>query len=415
MKDHAMMSEPSSTRWAAVFLIVGAGIVAALQIGKAAIAAPLLQADLGIGLTAIGWLTGIFAALGLVGGIPTGALVGSFGSRRLLIIGLLVTTTGAAFGAVVTGLSGLLLARVIEGAGFLLISVAAPSILSHVAQPSDRDLAFALWSCFMPVGMAVAMLAGPMFGDWRIMWWASSALALVICLLVLFVIPSSNERQPWSWRRLQIDTVAVFHAGGALALAITFALYSLMFFALFSFLPVLLMERMGVSHQTAGLLSALASAANVIGNLAAGVLLSRGIGRTALLIGACLMMGAASFGIFLPILPDTATFILCILFSAVGGLIPAILLSSAPIVAPAARLVPVVIGLIVQGNNLGQILGPSAVGTAIDTYGWSAAAYIVTGAALLAVPVVAAFGKRIQPKVQHSPTVNLHPETKENR
>lgn len=392
------MRTSSATRWPAVILIVGAGIVAALQVGKAAIAAPLLQNDLGIGLTAIGWLAGIFAAIGLAGGIPTGALVGRFGARRIMITGLLVTMAGAAIGALVTGLAGLLVARVIEGAGFLLVTVAAPSLLDRVVRPSDRDLAFSLWSCFMPVGMAAAMLAGPLFEDWRMMWWASSVLALAICLLVPLVVPGGEEGQPLSWRRLRRDTFAVLGAGGAVGLAVTFALYSLMFFAVFSFLPVLLMERLSVSHQTAGLLGALASAVNVIGNLAAGVLLTRGVGRPALLVTACLVMGLASLGIFLPVAPDAIAFGLCLLFSAVGGLIPATLLASAPIAAPpAAGMVPIVLGLIVQGNNLGQILGPTAVGSALDRFGWQSAAYIVATAALVAAGVAIAASKGLRP------------------
>jgi predicted MFS family arabinose efflux permease len=161
-----------------------------------------------------------------------------------------------------------------------------------------------------------------------------------------------------------------------------------MFFAVFSFLPVLLMERLGVSHQTAGWLSALASAVNVIGNLLAGLLLSKGISRPALLIAACFVMGLASFGIFLPIVPDGTAFTLCLLFSAVGGVIPAILLSSVPIVASSAGPVPIVLGLIVQGNNLGQILGSATMGDALDRFGWESAAYVVAGAALIAVVVV---------------------------
>ena len=93
--------------------------------------------------------------------------------------------------------------------------------------------------------------------------------------------------------------------------------------------------------------------------------------------------------------PDGAAFGLCLLFSAVGGVIPAILLSSAPLVAPAAGLAPIVLGLIVQGNNLGQILGPTAIGGALDRFGWGSAAYIVAGAALIAVLVVASTLRRV--------------------
>ncbi|MEO9338796.1 MFS transporter [Mesorhizobium sp. SB112] len=381
-------AKPSSTHWPAVLVIVGCGVAAALQVGKAAIAAPLLQADLGIGMTAIGWLAGIFAVIGVFGGIPTGAFVVRFGARGILIIGLLVTATGAALGALTIGLPSLFIGRVIEGGGFLLVTVAAPSLLASVTRPSDRDLAFALWSCFMPVGLATAMLAGPLFEDWRMMWWASSALALAICLAVPVAIPASARGRSMSWSGLRHATMAVSSDRGTVGLSITFALYSLMFFAVFSFLPVLLMERLGVSHQAAGWLGALVSVVNVIGNLAAGLLLSKGISRPALLIAACLVMGLAGFGIFLPILPSSAAFFLCFLFSAVGGLIPAILLSSASIVAPAAGLVPVVLGLIVQGNNLGQILGPAAIGSALDWFGWESAAYIVAGAAVMTVIVV---------------------------
>lgn len=247
----------------------------------------------------------------------------------------------------------------------------------------------------MPIGMAAAMLVGPFFEDWRTMWWASGALALAICIAVPLVIPAGGQGQIMSWNSLRRDSMTVARDRGAVGLAITIALYSMMFFAVFSFLPVLLMERLQVTHQTAGLLSALASAVNVIGNLTAGLLLSRGFSRPALLIAACLVMGLASFGIFLPVLPDGAAFGLCLLFSTVGGVIPAILLSSAPLVAPAAGLVPVVLGLIIQGSNLGQILGPTAIGGALDRFGWDSAAYIVAGTAVIAVLVVASTLRRV--------------------
>lgn len=396
MARTAPIVTPTSTRWGAVLLLVGAGIVAALQVGKTAIATPMLQSDLGLDLSAVGWLTGVFAVLGLFGGIPAGALVASFGGRRILLLGLLTIVVGAALGAWSPSFSPLFISRIVEGAGFLLITVAAPSILEHVAERSRRDLAFALWSCFMPAGIAIAMLVGPFFHDWRAMWWASSALALVVAIAVTFIVPVTGNRTRWSWNQLRTDATSTIRAGGPLMLAVAFGFYSLMFFALFSFLPVLLMERMQVSHQTAGLLSALATAANIAGNLAAGFLLSRGMGRPILIAGASLTMGVAGFGIFLPVLPDVPTFMLCVLFSAVGGLIPATLLSSAPLVAPVAGLVPVILGLIMQGNNLGQIIGPVAVGSAIQTYGWSSAALIVAIAAILAVATAVALGRTLR-------------------
>ena len=66
---------PAGTRWAAVLAIVGAGVVAALQVGKVIIAAPLLRQDMGLDLAAVGSLTAVFSVLGMVGGIAAGGVI----------------------------------------------------------------------------------------------------------------------------------------------------------------------------------------------------------------------------------------------------------------------------------------------------------------------------------------------------
>jgi MFS family permease len=383
------------TRWAPVAVAVCAGVVAALQVGKAAIAAPMLQADLHLDLGAIGWVTAIFAILGVFGGIPAGALARALGDRRMLVAGLGAVAIGSAAGALSTSFAMLLASRILEGLGFLLIAVSGPAILQRVVAEAHRTIAFALWSCFMPAGMAIAMLAGPALAGWRMIWWICAALA-VVAIAAAFAVVDRAVAAATPARRLLADAAAVMTGRGPLLLAGCFALYSLMFFALFSFLPVLLMERMQATHGMAGLLSAAATAVNIIGNLGAGWLLSRGAGRPALIIGAAAAMGLSAIGIFLPLLPATPAFLLCLLFSGIGGLIPATLISSAPIAAPAA-LTPVVIGLIMQGSNLGQVVGPAAVGGAIAAFGWSAAAIAVLVAALLAIAAAQALRRDLAP------------------
>lgn len=373
------------TQWGVVGVVVGAGIVTAIQVGKAAIATPMLQTDLGLDLAAAGWLTGIFAVLGLVGGIPAGTLVSRAGDRRILLLGLGSIVLGAIIGATASGYSVLLASRLLEGFGFLLVTVAGPAILNRVVNMGERDLALALWSCFMPAGMALAMIGGPLFSDWRTLWWSNAGLAAATVLVGWTMVPSAPARMSVSWRSTISDVTRVLTSKEPILLAVCFTFYSLMFFALFSFLPVLLMEKMEISHGTAGLLSALASGANIVGNLGAGYLLARGAKRTVLLSGAYLIMGLAGVGIFLEVLGTTPTFLLCILFSAVGGLIPATLISSAPLLAPSVALAPMVIGLVMQGSNLGQAIGPVALGGVTGIYGWTAAAGIILIAALMAI------------------------------
>lgn len=373
------------TDWLAVSVVVAGGIVAALQVGKAAIAMPLVQAEFGLDLGTLGWLASIFAVLGMVGGIPVGTLAIGLGAQRVLLLGLAAVAVGAFLGAAAPRFPMLLASRVLEGLGFLLITIAGPALLQHVANPARRDIAMALWSCFMPTGIALAMLAGLWFTDWRMIWQVTGALAVIAIILTVLMVPNPSGGTRPSWSALAGDASAVLSARGPLLLGLVFALYALMFFALFNFLPVLLMQRMQVSLATAGLLGALASAVNIIGNLAAGMLLARGASRVGLIVVASLVMGLSAIGIFLGLLPDTATFLLCVLFSMVGGIIPATLLASAPILAPAAGLTPVVVGLMMQGSNLGQVVGPVAVGGVIEALGWPSAAGLVGGAAVLTI------------------------------
>lgn len=375
----------SGVGWGAVALVVAAGIVTAFQAGKAAIATPWLLADMGLDLSAAGWLTGIFALLGILGGIPAGALVARVGDRQVLLAGLAAALLGAVLGALAPDYAVLLAARILEGLGFLFITVAGPAILERAVLPARREFAFGLWSCFMPAGLALAMGVGPQYGDWRDLWWASAGLAAAVLAAAAMLPPAPAPARPSHPPGcLSAGVLVVLGSRPALLLALCFALYSLMFFALFGFLPVLLVERMGIDESRAGLLAALAAGANIIGNLAAGQLLARGVRRFVPLAAACVVMGLAAPGIFLQWFGALPTLLLCILFSAVGGLVPATLISSAPLLAREAGLAPVLLGLLMQGSALGQVLGPVLVGGAIQAYGWRSAAWIVLLSALVA-------------------------------
>lgn len=394
---------------AIVWLILGCGVVAALQVGKAAIATPMLQADLHLSLGQAGWLTGIFAVLGLLGGAPAGALVATAGDRSMLLLGLVVMAFASVVGAIAPSYPVLLASRLFEGLGFLLITVAGPAIMQRLTAGSQRDMAFSLWSCFMPCGMAIAMLTGPLFHTWQSFWWSSAGLAAVAALVVACCVPRGAAPGSQPLRRMVGDIRRLLSSSGTPLLAVCFALYSLMFFALFSFLPVLLMERMGISHHSAGLITALASAINISGNLAAGYLMARGAGRASLMIVASSVMGAAGLGIFLGLFPALPTFILCLVFSAVGGLIPATLLASAPLLSPNAALVPIAIGLIMQGSNLGQLLGPVAVGSATTAFGWGAAGAVVVVSAIVACAIAVVLRPAFQRSASLRQGRRMHP------
>ncbi|RDL52530.1 Purine efflux pump PbuE [Ensifer sp. M14] len=391
---------PEKTDWIAVTAVVTAGMVAAMQVGKGLIAGPLLQADLGLDLAALGWITSVFAIVGVVGGMPVGAMVAAIGDRRMVCVGMGILLIGILIGAASPNFTLLILSRIFEGFGFLLVVVAGPAILMRIVAPTRRDLVFALWSCFMPAGMAIAMLSGPLFASWQAIWWNNGLIALLSLLTVIAVVSPSQATGRATAGGLRADIATTLTSRGPLLLFALFALYSLMTFTLFSFLPILLVARMNISLGTAGLLSALITLANVIGNLVAGTMLSRGVGRSRLVIAAATLMGTSGLWIFLSQSGDTLTFALCVLFSAIGGLIPATLISTVPMLSPRPSLVPMAMGLLMQGSNLGQLVGPVAVGTAIEVYGWTSGAAFIGAGALACILLANTLDRALRAKAE---------------
>ncbi|WP_198031120.1 MFS transporter [Bradyrhizobium sp. th.b2] len=187
--ETAVVQQSEAKRWATVAVVMGCGIGAALQVGKVPIAASMLQQSLGIDLAAVGTVAGIFAVLGLIGSVPAGVVIAAVGARRVLLCGLAAIALGAASGALAPSLAVLLVSRLLEGLGFLLVMVAAPALLDRVVDVSARDVTMAVWSCVMPFGIALALVAGPIFDGWRAIWWASAAFVALLFVLAGVIVP----------------------------------------------------------------------------------------------------------------------------------------------------------------------------------------------------------------------------------
>lgn len=374
---------PERTSWLAVLGAVGAGVAAAFQVGKAPIALPFIRGEMGLDLSHAAWILSIFALMGAVAGAGMGTLVTRVGSRRLLPIGLGILAAGSLAGGLAPGFGGLLAARVVEGIGYMLVVISAPALITLLTTPAQRQMAFGLWGAFMPFGMAVSMSAAPALPlvGWRGLWLGMAALLILYALLVHFRMPRPT-RPPRQDSHILHDVADTLRAPGPLLLAATFIPYSAAYAALTGFLPTLLIERMGVSPGTAGLMAALVAGVNIIGNVASGPALRLGLPRRKVMAAAFAVMMVGCLGIFQPWVPPAAAYGLCLMVSACSGLLPGCILGSASVYAPRLTLVPVTLGLYMQGSNWGQLLGPVVVGAAVSSQGWSAAS-LVLGAATL--------------------------------
>ncbi|MDX0365626.1 MFS transporter [Sinorhizobium meliloti] len=381
--------------WPRISLVVAAGVVSAFQVGKAPAALAAVQGDLALSLVAASWLISAFAILGALAGAPIGLAVDRIGARTMAALGLLLQAAGSALGALSPGFTALLATRVIEGLGFLCLVVAGPALIAGLAPIQIRDRAMALWASFMPVGLTVIMLAAPLLSivTWRGFWLLNASILVSYAMLLRWGLhPPPNHPRPS--RKIHQDIGEALVSPGPWVLGGLFAAFSAIFFAVFGLLPPLLSQRLGVSNETASMLSALAIAASGVGNLVCGQLLARGFAPARLLHFSFGIMALCGIGIFSHTLWAIASYALCVVFSFAGGLIPVVIFDSAPRQAPGPELVGVTIGFAMQGNNLGLIIGPAAASGLAGAFGWPMVSVAIVGIAFVAALLVLPFNKR---------------------
>lgn len=380
---NATLDTPT-THWPAIANVVLAGIAVALHVGKATIALPELQREFGRSLESLSWIISAFPFIGVFGGIAAGLLVRRWGDRRLLGLGLVIVSAASFVGAAQHNFIDLIVTRAIEGIGFVIVVVSAPTVLTRVVSAQKRNLVFSIWSTFMPAGMAISLFFGPHFSNWQQSWIAGGILTLLAALLLPFTTPRAAVTTSSTVAfKLRQALVSILRARQPLLLALIFTTYNLQFFAVMAFLPIFLMQRIGLTLATAGGISAAVIAVNILGNLAAGVLLSRGLRARTLLAVVSLLMGLAGTGVFLSVTPNALLIPLCLVFSAIGGMMPATILAATPAAAPEPGLIPLSLGLVMQGIYLGQVIGPIVLSALVAYAGWSAPAGMVLAAALL--------------------------------
>jgi MFS family permease len=386
---------PIDTRWSLVAILVASGVVAAGQVGKAAIAAPLVQQDLGLSLAAVSWIVSAYAALGAVGGLATGWSVSRVGIRRSLVGGMAITGLASIAGAFATGGLMLLVTRVIEGCGLLAVAVAIPTTLRMITAPHDRDLVMATWGAYMPAGTALMMLVGPFLAPfgWQSLWIANGVVALACAPLLALAVPVAAEVAE---QRARIGLL--LRRPGAVLIAAVFGLYTFQFTAISGLLPVLLVEQRGASIAAAGVIAALAVVANTIGNLSAGALMRWGVPLWTIVVTAFAGVGLASFAIFSGNMPVAVVAVLAAVSLGATGAIPASIFAAAPRIVHDAGMLALMFGLVNQTSNLGQLLGPAVLGAYAQALGWALAPALFVVVAIIGI----ALGLTLRPLLQSS-------------
>ncbi|MEO7937880.1 MAG: MFS transporter [Burkholderiaceae bacterium] len=389
------------------YVVILAGVSAALHIGKLPPAIPVLRETLGVSLVQAGFLLSVVQMAGMLLGLLVGLAADGIGLRRAMLAGLMLLSIAGALGALAQDPGSLLLLRALEGCGFLLAVMPAPGLIRRLTPPKMMPSAMGLWGAYMPFGTALALAGGPLligWANWRLWWLLIALLTVVMAIWVYLAVASDGDgstapatarvdaMHPAVWVRRVRRTLGSY---GPWLVAACFALYSGQWLAVIGFLPSIAGQSGAVGAGVAPLL-ALVALVNVVGNVASGRLLQRGVsakyllaaGFCAMALGAIVALSDAGLGLGAGRLL-LLRYLGVLLFSMVGGMIPGTLFSLAVLLAPDESSISTTVGWMQQLSSLGQFIGPPAVAwVAAQTGGWQWT-WVVTGSCCVLGLVVA--------------------------
>ena len=390
------------------WIVILAGVSAALHVGKLPPAIPALQADLGLSLVQAGFLLSLVQLGSMALGLVAGLLADGIGLKRCLVAGLWLLVLAGAAGGFVHSVTGLLALRAAEGVGVLLVTVPAPSLVRRNVAPGQLTRMLGFWGAFMPFGTAAALLLGPAvipWGGWPGWWWVVAGFSLVMALWVTARVPGDAAARgpagasgggaalPWRVRLMQ-----TLGAAGPWLGSLIFAVYSAQWLAVVGFLPSLYLQA-GWGGARGAVLTAGVAAVNIIGNVAAGRLLARGVPARTLLWWGFAAMAVGAFLAFSDVTAGQAVlrYAGALLFSTVGGLIPGTLFGLAPRLSPGDHSIASTVGLMQQWSAVGQVGGPPlAAWLAGQAGGWQLT-WVMTGACCVVGALLATqIGQRLR-------------------
>ncbi len=382
------------TAWISVWVVFAAGLAAGAHICKVPPALPMLRADLGLTLVQAGFIATMFYVMGGLVGVFVGAVVDRYGQKRFALIGLACMCVGGLYGVFAQDYGGLLASRFIEGIGFMLFTVAGVPLLAGVTQTGDRAVALSLWSSYMPTGGALALVAAPLalatFG-WRSLWLGIAIYTALVAILLARMVPAPRFGGGIGSMRLVLESVT---RPGSMALCLVFFCYVGQWTSMMIWLPTFLVDERSFAPTSASLVTALYVAMNIPGNLAGGWLLKRGLARWLVIVIASAAMAVTAACALSAALPDAVRLASVLVFSLLGGMIPAAVLSGGPVHARSPQHIGTTQGMIMQGAQLGQFFGPLFVALAAQQFGgWSASLGVMLSFAALAALFGLAVGR----------------------
>ncbi|WP_171038176.1 MFS transporter [Aquibacillus sediminis] len=362
----------TKSSWGILWVAFSAGVIATLVQFSVPPVMPVLQAQFDVTYMNSALLMSLFALMTLLAAVPGGFIVQKYGERAVGLLGIAVLFAGVLCSFFAGNFLILLLSRIIQGIGFGIVSVAAPSAIGRFIPPDRMSIAMGIWSTWIPLGSLIMFLFAPyIVSEFNTgIYWSILMLFLIGSFIIYAKkIPreadSHNESSegtiPKNAIKEEVKNKRIWVVAGAFA-SFTFSL-----FAFNTWISTYLVESSSMSLAHAAIIPGLLSFFMIGSNLYGGFLLKRFENKLFLFLIPPLVM-ALIWPMFLidhPIILYGSAIVLGV----IGGITPTIIFASAPKLAKRKETIGIAMAIVIIGENTGILIGPEVFGILRDYTG----------------------------------------------
>ncbi|MCC2594159.1 DHA2 family efflux MFS transporter permease subunit [Tessaracoccus sp. OS52] len=207
-------TRPDARPWPALWALVIGFFMILVDTTIVSVAIPTIMASFGADVSGAIWVSSSYLLAYAVPLLISGRLGDRYGPKRLFLAGLVVFTLASLACGLVGTVTGLIVARVVQGLGASMMSPQTMSFITRLFPASERGKAMALWGAVA----GVATLVGPMLGGvlidtlgWEWIFFINVPVGVVCFALVMRLVPRLEvSPHRFDWLGVALNAVGLF-------------------------------------------------------------------------------------------------------------------------------------------------------------------------------------------------------------
>jgi DHA1 family multidrug resistance protein-like MFS transporter len=341
---------------------------------------PLYARQFDVPLSAIGLTIAVYGLARFLVNLPAGLISDRYGRRNALAVGGLITVVGNIFCAISPSYLPFLIARFIAGLGAGFVLAASQIMLADISTPDRRGRIMATYSGVFAFAVGIGPLAGGLLAErfgLTAPFWAYAFMGAGAGLLSWFCVPETRLLRSASSGLSDAGKPSFMTQVRLMAQRPGFVPVSFVSFmaffsrtgGLFTLIPIIAQERLGLGPDEIGLGLATISVMAIILAYPSGALADR-YGRKIVIVPATLLTGL-SFLFFLAAPSFIWFMIACTVWAIAGGIGGSAPSAYAADIAPAG-MNAAAMSTFRMLSETGYVLGPLVLGLTADLFGANA-------------------------------------------